>query len=77
VTSGTPHRASRGPKGLVEDEPVTLAAAEAQHIRRILERTGWAVAGPAGAAQLLGVPESTLRSRMKKLGIKRAPAAGR
>jgi len=35
------------------------------------------VAGPAGAAQLLGVPESTLRSRMKKLGIKRGPAAGR
>ena len=31
----------------------------------------WAVAGTSGAARLLGVPESTLRSRMKKLGIKR------
>jgi PAS domain S-box-containing protein len=76
VTSGTPHRAAQLPKALVEDEPVTLAAAEARHIRRILDRTGWAVAGPAGAAALLGVPESTLRSRMKKLGVKREPGRG-
>ena len=77
VTSGAPHRPSRAVTGAPDDEPLTLADAEARHIRRILDRTGWAVAGPAGAARLLGVPESTLRSRMKKLGIRRkAPAGG-
>jgi formate hydrogenlyase transcriptional activator len=76
VTSGTPHRPSRATKSVADEDPLTLAQAEAQHIRRILDRTGWAVAGPSGAARLLGVPESTLRSRMKKLGIRRKPAAG-
>ena len=76
VTSGAPHRPSRGVKGAPDEEPLTLADAEARHIRRILDRTGWAVAGPSGAARLLGVPESTLRSRMKKLGIRRTPPAG-
>jgi transcriptional regulator with GAF, ATPase, and Fis domain len=73
VASGTPHRPSHAAKGAPDDEPVTLAEAEARHIRRILDRTAWAVAGPSGAARLLGVPESTLRSRMKKLGIRRRP----
>jgi len=76
VASGAAHRPLRAAQGSADDEPLTLAQAEAQHIRRMLERVGWAVAGPAGAARLLGVPESTLRSRMKKLGIKRKPPAG-
>jgi DNA-binding NtrC family response regulator len=28
------------------------------------------IAGKRGAAEILGIPSSTLRSRMKKLGIK-------
>jgi transcriptional regulator with GAF, ATPase, and Fis domain len=43
-----------------------LAAA---HIRRVLEMTGGKVQGPGGAAEVLGVKSSTLRNRMKKLGI--------
>ncbi len=36
-----------------------------------LERARWKVAGSRGAAAVLGVPPSTLTSRMRALGIKR------
>ena len=42
---------------------------------RALEQAKWKVAGEAGAAKKLGVPPSTLFSRMKALGIRRPPAA--
>ncbi len=48
----------------------TLADMEREHILRALARTGGVVAGPAGAAKLLGLPPSTLRSSMERLGIK-------
>lgn len=41
----------------------------ARHIRRILSATQGKVHGPDGAASILGVNPSTLRNRMKKLGI--------
>lgn len=41
----------------------------ANHIRKILEKTEGKIHGPHGAAALLGVNASTLRSRMNKLGI--------
>ena len=41
------------------------------YILRILEQTGWRVEGPKGAAIILGLNPSTLRSRMQKLGIRR------
>ncbi|MDR6963756.1 sigma-54 interaction domain-containing protein [Shewanella putrefaciens] len=49
----------------------TLAEAEAWHIEQTLKRLNWRISGPSGAANILGVPPSTLRSRMKKLGIQR------
>lgn len=49
----------------------TLQQVEAAHIRRTLKRLNWRISGPNGAANLLGLPASTLRSRMLKLGIKR------
>jgi len=39
------------------------------HIRRVLSRTKGKVNGPDGAAAFLGINPSTLRNRMKKLGI--------
>ena len=48
----------------------TLDEAERRHILKALEKTGGVLAGPNGAAALLGVKRSTLWSRMKKLGIK-------
>jgi formate hydrogenlyase transcriptional activator len=41
------------------------------YILRILEQTGWRIEGPKGAAIILGLNPSTLRSRMQKLGIRR------
>ena len=40
-----------------------------KHIKHALEMTKGRVHGPAGAAHLLGVNPSTLRHRMRKLGI--------
>src|SRR5262249_18743122 len=47
----------------------TLDEAERSHIVRVLEMTSWRVSGNNGAASLLGVPASTLESRMRRLGI--------
>ncbi len=48
---------------------MTLEEAERRHIRRALVATGGRLYGSDGAAALLGLNPSTLRSRMKKLGI--------
>jgi formate hydrogenlyase transcriptional activator len=44
---------------------------ERANITRALERCGWKVSGEGGAARLLGLPPTTLNSRMKALGIRR------
>ena len=47
----------------------TLEEMERQHILSALQRTGGVLAGPQGAARILGMSRSTVWSRMKKLGI--------
>ena len=47
----------------------TLEAVERDHIVRILEQTQWKVSGKTGASEILGLNRSTLRARMRKLGI--------
>jgi formate hydrogenlyase transcriptional activator len=49
----------------------TLEEAERQHILRALRQTEWRVAGPRGAAAILGMKRTTLQARMRKLGIRR------
>ena len=57
---------------------MTLEEAERRHIVSALESTGWVIEGPLGAAKVLDLTPSTIRSRMKKLGIRRsAPARSR
>jgi transcriptional regulator with GAF, ATPase, and Fis domain len=50
-------------------ELVTLDEMERSYIREVLRNTGGVIAGKGGAAEILGLPPSTLRSRMKKLGV--------
>ncbi len=51
----------------------TLSDAERAHIIGILREANWVVGGRDGAAARLGLPRTTLISRMQKLGISRKP----
>jgi formate hydrogenlyase transcriptional activator len=53
------------------DGKTRLQEVERKHIVQTLESTGWRVSGKKGAAEALGLKESTLRSKMEKLGVKR------
>jgi formate hydrogenlyase transcriptional activator len=44
---------------------------EREHIRGVLESTGWRIRGPGGAASRLGFKPTTLETRMAKLGLTR------
>jgi transcriptional regulator with GAF, ATPase, and Fis domain len=48
-----------------------LAEVEKDHIRTVLESTGWRIRGAGGAADRLGLRPTTLETRMAKLGLKR------
>jgi PAS domain S-box-containing protein len=50
----------------------TLVENERRQIVETLDQTRWVVEGPRGAAKILGLHPNTLRSRMKKLGIRRS-----
>ena len=50
---------------------LSLAETEKQHIIKALNTTYWQVSGESGAAQILDIHPETLRSKMRKLGIKR------
>lgn len=55
-----------------QEEPLEgLEAMERKHILKVLQKTRWKIDGDSGAASVLGLRPSTLRFRMKKLGIKR------
>jgi PAS domain S-box-containing protein len=54
-----------------QDDTDTLEQNEHRLIVRTLKKVHWRVEGPGGAADLLGLNASTLRSKMKKLGIAR------
>jgi DNA-binding NtrC family response regulator len=56
-----------------------LRSIERDHILQVLAATRWVIGGTDGAAAGLDLPPSTLRSKMKKLGIERnakQPARG-
>ena len=55
------------------DIPSSLEHVERRHILSVLEKTDGVIEGESGAAKILDLHPNTLRSRMKKLGIKRAP----
>ncbi len=49
----------------------TLQEIESAHIIRVLKQTDWVIEGKNGAARILDLNPSTLRGRMRKLGIRR------
>src|SRR6185295_12839089 len=55
--------------------PQSLETVERDYIIRTLEHTGWRIEGPQGAAKVLGLNPSTLRTRMAKLQIQRRSAS--
>jgi PAS domain S-box-containing protein len=55
----------------VAGKMVRLLDVETEHIRAVLESTGWRIRGAGGAAERLGLRPTTLETRMAKLGLKR------
>jgi transcriptional regulator with GAF, ATPase, and Fis domain len=72
--SGTARRADAPPEAgrILNDRQ--LRDLERDNMIAALERAGWRVAGEDGAAGLLGVSPSTLKSRMKALDVRRPDA---
>lgn len=52
-------------------EVKTLDDLARDHLLRVLQKTAWRIEGEGGAAILLGLNSSTLRARIRKLGIRR------
>jgi transcriptional regulator of acetoin/glycerol metabolism len=59
------------PRARADVDVEDLAAAERAHIVRVLESCDWAIQGHGQGAERLGLRPSTLRNRMRKLGIRR------
>jgi PAS domain S-box-containing protein len=53
---------------------LTIKDTERDHIRSVLEMTGWRIRGKNGAAEILEINPTTLESRMARLGIIRKRA---
>jgi len=60
-----------GPEDLTNQSVKDLSSLERDHIKDVLTMTNWKIEGPGGAASILDIHPSTLRSRLKKLAIKR------
>jgi formate hydrogenlyase transcriptional activator len=50
---------------------IELEEFEKRNLLRALETCGWKISGPEGVSALMGLPPSTVASRMKALGIRR------
>ena len=57
--------------GAGENGGESLEDVQRRHIESVLRQTNWLIEGERGAAQILNLNPSTLRSRMKKLRIQR------
>ena len=74
TTIGTAATAEPAPRSSTEPARATdgdLNAVQRDHIRHVLQQCQWVIEGEDGAASRLGLQPSTLRYRMKKLGISR------
>ena len=65
--------ASQNPK-----RSLKMIDVEKDHVRSVLQSSGWRIRGAGGAAELLGLAPTTLETRMLRLGLSRprpTPAA--
>jgi transcriptional regulator with GAF, ATPase, and Fis domain len=65
------------PRPVAGTQSEKLSDVETEHMRRVLESTGWRIRGLNGAAERLGLRPTTLETRMAKLGIRRPTGAQR
>ena len=63
---------AESPVKAAERSDASLDTVTGDYIQSVLEQTQWIIEGPKGAAQILNMQPSTLRYRMKKLGIAKA-----
>ena len=70
-TSGLTARSKNGQKTIANDEIIPLNDMIARHIQNALTKTSGRIEGPKGAAKLLKIHPNTLRSKIKKLNIRR------
>ena len=63
---------SSAPAGAVRS--LKLVEVQKEHIRSVLESVGWRIRGVGGAADRLGLPPTTLETRMARLGLVRPRA---
>ena len=69
TTSDLPVNTGNNLSQRVQSQVKSMAQQEKDHIISVLTRCNWKLHGKGGAAELLQINASTLRSRMKKLGI--------
>jgi formate hydrogenlyase transcriptional activator len=75
LTQAAAPRPAPEEKGPAVPLPQSIDQVERNHILEVLMRTNWRIEGAEGAAALLNLNPSTLRSRMKKLGVQRSTQA--
>lgn len=59
------------PAGSATDSVRDLESVVREHIYEVLEQTDWKIEGPGGASEILNIHPSTLRFKLKKMGIQR------
>ena len=73
ITASGPRLTIGAPSGsaAANRQSAKLMDVDREHIRRVLEGTGWRIRGGDGAANRLGLKPTTLETRMAKLGLRR------
>jgi transcriptional regulator with GAF, ATPase, and Fis domain len=55
---------------MIDDAIVPFEEHERRYLQRVLARTSGKIYGADGAAAMLGLPPTTLQSKLKKLGLR-------
>jgi transcriptional regulator with GAF, ATPase, and Fis domain len=73
IVANSPRLQISVPKSPTNGTTVSLAMEdiEREHLRKVLEMTGWRIRGKDGAAEILDLKPSTLESRMAKFNLSR------